>query len=160
MKKIKAISIITVVLMFALLLTGCGAGGEFETYVSETCIDFDKDYKELHTLYGKVAGMNSPAEMIKTLEDELIPESEKFVKKVKETELSHEENQKLHNIYIEVVELRHEAYENALKGLKENDTKYIQDANICISEADVKLQEFIEERDKLAEELGVELVKD
>ncbi len=158
MKKAKILALITAVLMFAVILTGCGASAEFETYVSETCIDFDKDYKELHTMYGKVTTMNDD-EIVTTLKEEIIPKSEEFVKKVKETEISDEDIKKLHEIYIEIVELRHEAYENALNGVENRDYDSIDKANDCISKADKKFEEFIEERDKLADELGVVLKK-
>ena len=160
MKKIKLIAIITMLVMVVALAAGCSSkdADEFVDYINETCSDLDKDSQEVSDMYTEVSRSSSADEQLALLE-EIIPKSEALIAKAKAVEIEGEDLQRIHQVYVDHLEFRHKAYENAYKGIEESNNEYISEANLAISDADLKYEEYIESRKKLAEKLEVEITE-
>jgi len=161
MKKIKFLYIIALIAMLAAFVVGCSSesADELVTYINDTCNDLDEDYKEVYDKYVEVTKSDDNEEIVSVLEEDIIPKSQALIEKAEEIEFNDKEIEKVHNIYIEHIKLRHSAYENVLKAVKEDNTEYIDEANNLIADADLKIEEYDDARNKLAKELGVEITE-
>ena len=159
MKNLKLISLTLIVVMFAVFMAGCsGASDEFTTYINETSYDILQDEGDITR---KLDPNGTDDEIISQLEEDVIPGYKDLIDEAKDISLETKEINDLNDTLVEYLEKKLEMYEGYLAVYKATTESQATSAVETMTEAKEKSDElyekFCDDRDTLAEELGVEL---
>ena len=162
MKKVKLISLTLIVIMFAVFMAGCsGASDEFTTYVNESCYDIlQAEIDATETLDPN----GYEEEITDSLENDVIPAYKELIEKTNSLTFEEKEIEDLNKILVEYLEKKLDMYDAYLDVYTASTEAKVlsasEDMALAKEESDKLYEKFCDERDKLAKELGVELVKD
>jgi hypothetical protein len=142
------------------LLAGCGSNPVEEdllTYMNESLPSLSEQELEAVALYDSVSGPNYTDDetMYYTILDEVIPKYRVFIDNLENVEIETEELTKIHEIYIEAVNIQNSGFLTILTAIEEQDSEKINEANAKLTEARTMIRDYQNKLDALAEENDV-----
>lgn len=142
------------------LLTACGSNpvqDDVITYMNESLPSVAEQELEAIGLYESVSGPNYTDDetMYYTILDEVIPKYRDFIADLEKIEIKTEELAKVHEIYIEAVNIQNSGFLTILTAIEEQDSEKINEANEKLTEARKMIREYQTKLDALAEENDV-----
>ncbi|MFC7371118.1 hypothetical protein ACFQPF_05465 [Fictibacillus iocasae] len=158
MKKLGILLLSAVLILF---VSGCSdpVADELLSYVNDTMPSLSEKETEVIELYASVTGPNYSDDetMYVTLTEEVIPQYSEFLADLEKVQLENEEIQKLHEDYIEGVQLQHSGMLLAVAALEEQSFEKMDEANQKLSEGRKKIRDYQQAMKKLAKEHNVKL---
>lgn len=109
--------------------------------------------------YDSVSGDNYTDDytMYNMIEQEVLPASVELVDTAEGIEVSTKEVRDIHELYIEAVNIQHQAFGIILSAIEKQDYELISEANEKLSEARKKMRDYMDSIEALSVEVGVEL---
>ncbi|PUB11706.1 hypothetical protein [Paenisporosarcina sp. OV554] len=144
------------------LLAGCGSNPIEEdllTYMNESLPSLSEQEFEAVALYDSVSGPNYTDDetMYYTILYEVIPKYRVFIDNLEKIEIETEELTKIHEIYIEAVNIQNSGFLTILTAIEEQDSEKINEANAKLTEARTMIRDYQNKLDALAEENDVKI---
>lgn len=154
---------IKVLVLFGLmisLLAGCGGNPVEEDllkYMNESLPALSEQELEAVGLYDSVSGPNytNDETMYYTILDEVIPKYRDFIDNLEKIEIETEELTKIHEIYIEAVNIQNSGFLTILTAIEEQDSEKINEANAKLTEARTMIRDYQNKLDALAKKNDV-----
>lgn len=157
---------LSVLILFALIiLSSCQNDpiqDELLNYVNTEMITAHDLEKKAVTAYESVTGVNftNDGVLYDTLQNEVIPTYEKFLKELHSVKLETDELKDIHDIYINAAETQYEAFGVIIEALEQQDPALVQEANALLEQGRDQINDYQSKLNALAEEHNVNLKKD
>lgn len=157
------------IILMMIILTGCNSTAyELVEYNNNSVKGVENLEKELVILYDEYAALtvedNLGLEVYEEILDEkLIPKSQEILDYVRAIEVSDEEIEALHQIFVESIETRHRAFEIELEAVREYfdtgaEAKFLE-TPVYLEKANEQKREFDETLGQLMDKYEIEVTK-
>ena len=161
MKKFKTLSLLPVIIIISILLIGCvdSVLSDLENYIENqmpviTSTEEEVTNKFNSELNNKCSGDDS---LLQTLNEIIIPESDKLIEAAKAVELQTDELKKVHEIYIDAMITQNQGFKKLAEAITDNSDKALaEEANAIFKKADDLSDTYVNMLHELANEHGYE----
>lgn len=157
-------SLVILFLFTLVILSGC-----FNDPIQDDLLNYvNSDMKTAYELekkavsaYESVTGTNFSNDQVlyDTLQNEVIPTYEQFIKELKAIKVETDELKKIHAIYIKGAETQYRAFKVIIEALENQDPALIEEANAILEQGRNQISDYQNKLDQLAEEHNVNLKK-
>lgn len=157
-------SLVFLVLFTLVILSGCFKDPIQDDLLNYVNSDMKTAYeleKKAVTAYESVTGPNFSNDQLlyDTLQNEVIPTYEQFIKELKAIKVETDELKKIHAIYIKGAETQFQAFEVIIEALENQDPALIEEANAILEQGRNQISDYQSKLDQLAKEHNVKLKK-
>ncbi len=150
--------LLTVVISFT-LLTACSnpVYDDFENYLNVQMADVNANYEKITAEAGKWAELEEDADFISSIKDTLLPLVDDSLAKLSNINPETEEVKAVKDKYVKVMDVYKESFTEILAGFEAQNADQINAGNEKLNEGLALLEEYNNELEALASEVGAEI---
>ena len=157
MKKKIINSLIAVMAISLLLLSGCGdqVSKELENYIENQMPALEAIEENIINSFNSELNNKSAGDdaLLKALNEDVIPCSDELIEAAESVELETDELKKVHAIYIDAMTTQNQGFKKLAEAISNNsDAEMAQEANALLEKADETCDTFVKELNALADE--------
>lgn len=155
-------NLVALFLLSLVLLSGClkdPIQEDLLNYVNTEMKSANELENKALTAYESVTGANFSNDQVlyNTLQNEVIPSYEQFIKELKAVKINTDELRKIHAIYIQAAETQFKAFEVIIEALENQDPALVEEANSILDQSRIQINDYKKKLYELAEDHNVNL---
>ena len=157
----KKVYLLVVCVVIVFLINGCGSDNlvqkDLLNYINVELPKVAEIENKVVSGYDAVSGENYTDDltMYNALKDEILGDSLELIEKTESIEIKTEDVKDVHEIYIEAINMQHQAFTKILAAVEAQDIDKVTEANKLLSDARKRMREFSTELIALQKENNI-----